>query len=411
MTHELNFASFLGNKGLEAQESTDTQETETSTVVDSEVSSGTDAATVESSQEQVASSTAVTPVSLAALLEKKGLQIEGGDSEELYERVISRALDGSRAMSEVARLQAELESLRAAAQQTYPTAPQPNTATPVSQTTESTSASTPQAQQVNKLFRELQKYDSLLENYVERDDSGYAKPVAMYGQLSIDAARQINEYERASREQADRILRNPLSIVEDSKDMITKIAEERAKQIVEERISAMMTEQERAAREWAAANEQKSAEQQNYEWHEANKAKLFHLDANGDPKRDFLGGDGPAWTTTGQKFLQKLTELRNTAPGVPDLVLRNLAVEYATAGQSAQQTAAAPAAPVQQAAQPVMTQAQQRNLLANNRQSIPNSNTPTANVHQVLASPPRLRLAEMAQLDPANAERISGWRR
>jgi hypothetical protein len=406
MTHELNFASFLGNKGQEQQASSDTQEIEASSVVDNEVT-GTEATTEDSSQEQEVPSTAA-PVSLAALLEKKGVQIEGGDSEELYENVISRALAGSKAMSEVARLQAELESLRAAAQQTTPTAPQQTAATPVSQATEGNPVS---EQTAAKLFRELQKYDPLLENYVERDESGYAKPVAMYGQMSIDAARQINDYERASREQADRILRNPLAIVEDSRDMITKIAEERAKQIVESRISAIMQEQERAAREYAAANEQKSLQQQEFEWHESNKAKLFHLDANGEPKRDFLGGDGPAWTSTGQKFLQKLTELRNTAPGVPDLVLRNLAIEFASAGQSPAQPQqqAQPAAPPAQ--QPVLTQAQQRNLLANNRQAIPNSNTPTANVHQVMSSPPRLRLAEMAQLDPANAERISGWRR
>lgn len=409
-SNELSFASFLSGNKQETTDTPVTNETIESSVVESQEASGTEATTQIENQEQVTPSTAAASVSLAALLEAKGVQVEGGDSEELYESVVSRALAGSQAMSELARLREELEALRATSQQTSSTAPQNTTATPVSQPSSEIETA---AQQHARLFRELQKYDPLLENYVERDETGYAKPVASYGQLSIDAARQINEYQQASREQADRILRNPLSIVEDSRDMITKIAEERAQRIIDERLAAMRSEQERAAQEQAAAAQQKSLEQQQYEWHEANKAKIFHLGPDGEPKQDFLGGGGLAMTSTGQRFMMKLSQLREQIPGAPELTLRNLAIEFATAGQQSPAPAApiAPAPVAPEAPAPVLTQSQQRqNLLAQNRQSIPNSNTPTATVREVMQSVPRLRLAEMAQLDPANAERISGWR-
>lgn len=409
MSEFRSFASFLGNNTEAASAAPETiEQTETTTAVTQDAA-GTEATAEVATQEQVTPSTAAASVSLAALLEKRGVQIEGGDSEELYESVVSRALAGSQAMSEVARLREELESLRATAQQSTPSAPQ-QTATHVSQPTEGTAV----AQQQARLFRELQKYDPLLETYVERDESGYAKPVAAYGQLSIDAARQINDYQRASREQADMILRNPLAIVEDSRDVIAKIAEERARQIAEEQIGAIRNEIKQEALESAAAVERKTAVQQEYEWHEANKAKLFHLDANGEPKKDFLGSDSPAWTSTGRLFLQKLGELRNQLKGAPEMTLRNLAIELATVGQAPATNSVTPAPVAQSAAAtapaPVLTQSQQRTLLAQNRQTIPNSNTPVADVRQIMKSAPRLELSSMARLDPNNAERISGWR-
>lgn len=408
MPQELSFASFLNGGKQEPTETPVQNETIETPVVESQEASGTEATTQVENQEQVAPSTAAAPVSLAALLEAKGVQVEGGDSEELYESVVSRALAGSQALSELARLREEMEALRAASQQTS-TAPQNTTATPLSQTN---SESETVAQQHARLFRELQKPDPLLENYVERDESGRARPVAAYGQTSIDAARQINEFEQASREQADKILRNPLSIVEDSRDMITKIAEERAQRIIDEKLAAMRAEQEKAAQEWAVVEQQKSYEQQQYEWHEANKAKLFHLGPDGEPKKDVFGSGGLAMTSTGQRFMMKLNQLREQLPGAPELTIRNLALEFATAGQQQ----AAPAAPVTpvvpEAPVPVLTQSQQRqNLLAQNRQTIPNSNTTPADVRQVAASMPQLRLAQMAVSDPANAERVSGWRR
>ncbi len=408
--NELTFASFLQGEQATTNESTETQ-TET-TPVESQEATGTEATTeVVESQEQVAPSTAAAPsVSLAALLEKKGVQVEGGDSEELYESVISRALAGSQALSEVQRLRDELESLRAATQLNTSTAPNTQQATPVSQ--QSTPEGETAAQQRSRMFRELQQYDRLLERYVERDENGIAVPVAAYGQVSIDAARQINDYERASREQADLLLRNPLAIFKDAEDDIKRIAEERAKAIVAEQIAAIRAEQEQVAKAQEAAQLQKSLQQQENEWHESNKALLFHLDQNGNPKDDFFGSGGPAWTAAGKKFIQKLAELREQIPGAPDLTLRNIALDFArSAVPTTQAHQAAPATQTQAAPESVLTQAQKKqNLLANNRQSVPNSNTPVANVHQAMAGTRVLRFAEMVRQHPENAERISGWR-
>lgn len=414
--NELTFASFLRG-GNEPTGSTETQATETQPttepVVTQEATSGTEATTeVVENQEQVAPSTAAAPgVSLAALLEKKGVHVEGGDSEELYESLISRALAESQATSELQRLRNEVEALRAAAtQQNTSTAPSTQ-ATSVSQTSNSEGESA--AQQRARMFRELQQYDRLLENYVERDENGFAKPVAAYGQTSIDAARQINEYERASREQADLLLRNPLAIVKDAEEDIARIAEARARAIVEERIAAIQAEQDRRAKEQEAFQSQKSLQQQEAEWHEANKALLFHLDANGNPKSDFLGGNEPAWTTAGRKFMAKLAELREQIPGAPELTLRNIALEVAGASspQASQATQAATQTNQPAAPEPILTQAQKKqNLLANNRQTVPNQNTPVADVHQVMAGSKVLRFADMARHHPENAERVSGWR-
>jgi hypothetical protein len=336
------------------------------------------------------------------ILRQKGIDVgDESDPAELYESVISRALAGSQAMSEVMRLREELESLRASQSQ-------PNSVAAPQQQAQQPSEPESVAQQVARRFRELQKYDPLLENYVERDDSGYVKPIASFGQVSIDAARTINEYEKSSREQADLLLRNPLAVVEDSQDIIAKIAEERAKQIIEARFAELEARKEEETRSLSEQQQIQQQRQQLTEWHERNKSQLFHLDANGEPKQDFFGSGDVAWTKTGTVFREKLNQLRSQLPDAPELTLRQLALDFASFAAPASQ--AAPAAQEAEKPAPAMTQAQQRRLLADSRQPIPNQNAAVASTEQIAKAMPSLRFSDMAQLIPENAERMSGWR-
>ena len=170
----------------------------------------------------------------------------------------------------------------------------------------------------------------------------------------------------------------------------------------------MKREQEEFAQKRAAEEQIKSVQQQEYEWHEANKAKLFHLDAKGEPKMDVFGSGGFAMTSTGQRFLLELNTLRQQLPNSPELALRDLALKIATAAAPA--TAPAQAAAPETPAAP-LTQAQQRKqLLADTRQTIPNQNQTPATPAQAVASSSRLRLIDMARQNPELAERMSGWR-
>jgi hypothetical protein len=339
------------------------------------------------------------------VLKSKGFPVEdNSDPAELYEHVISRAVSGSQAMLEAANLRRELEALRAsqASPQQTATAP-PQTEQP--QGTENAS------QQIARRFRELQKYDPLLENYVERDDSGYVKPIASFGQVSIDAARAINDFERSSREQADLLLRNPMAVVEDSRDIIAKIAEEKARELVEQRFSEMQAKAEQEQRAFTQQEVERQSKTALTQWHEQHKSSLFHLDERGEPRPDFFGSGDVAWTKTGQAFREKLNQLRLQLPDAPEITLRQLAYEFASVGSQASPAAMQQEAPpIAPPAEPPVTQAQQRRLLADSRQPIPNQNTAPADVGQIAKTFPTLRLANMVRMNPENAERVSGWR-
>lgn len=394
------FASFLADS-LNSAASAAPESVETV----QEVPSGTEAASQPTeSQEQVATSTEshVDDGFVKYLRNDVGMEVdESVDPRELYQKFVEQASSGLQAAAEAQRLRAELENLRnsqqaqAAPQQTQQeTIVQPET----------------QAEQRARMFRELQRYDASLEQFVERDDLGRAKPVAAYGQAGIDAANKINDYERASREQAELLLRNPNAIINDNLDIIEKLAQEQARKIVQESLEA-----ERQAREAEARQRQEQEQQSQYQnslqsWHEQNKAKLFKLNAEGEAAFDPILGRYVT-TPTGRVFTEKLNALRNSLPNTDELTIRNLALEFATAIAAPQQTtaSAAPAAPMAPA--PVLTPAEQRRAtLADSRQVVPHQNTPQADVSQAVRGTP-LRLADMAHRVPEAAERIASWGR
>lgn len=400
MSEEMKpFASFLAD----ATNTVATEQPTGSVESVQEVPSGTEAASQPiESQEQVATSneSRVDPF-VDYLRTQAGLEIEPDvDPRELYQKFVESATSGVQATAEVQRLRSELESLRASQQQA-PAAPS---------TQETVAQPETHAEQRARLFRELQRYDQALEVYVERDELGRAKPIASYGQAGIEAANKINEYEQASRQQAELLLRNPNAIIDDNRDVIEKMIEERARQIIDSSLAA-----ERQQRELAAQQEQETAKQNSYQtalsnWHEENKAKLLRLNAVGEPALDPLKS-GYVWTPTGKVFREKLETLRQSLPNTDELTLRNLALEFASAiaGQSTQTPAppVAPAAPVA----PALTPAEQRKAtLAESRQVVPQQNTPQADVQQAVRGAP-LRLADMTYRNPETSERIASWGR
>jgi hypothetical protein len=324
------------------------------------------------------------------------------DPDEIYEKMITRATLGARAQQENERLKRELESLRSSAApqvqafQQAPAQPPPPQNTPEAP-----------AQVRQRVFRELQKYDPNLELYIERDENGYAKPRADFGQSGVDAARTINDYERASRQQAEMLIRDPHAIIRDNEDKLEELVERRAKAIVSEELRSLREEQESAAKEWQVKAAERAAVEEENAWHEQNKAKLFRLTPSGEVATDVLSEDGsPAFTSMGRTFISKLDQLRQQLPMVGDLTRRSMALEFAELkhAQNAQPLSQ-PAAPA-----PAPTPAQQKRTLAGAVAQIPNQNIPQASVHDAVAGKTTLRLADMVFANPQNAERVSAWR-
>lgn len=324
------------------------------------------------------------------------------DPDEIYEKMITRATLGARAQQENERLKRELESLRssAAPQAQFQQPAQPLVQPPV-QTPEAP------AQVRQRVFRELQKYDPNIELYVQRDENGYAKPRADFGQSGVDAAQTINDYERASRHQAEMLIRDPHAIIRDHEDKLEELVERRAKAIVSEEFRALREEQEKSAMEWQQKDAERNAAEQENAWHEQNKSKLFRLTPNGEVATDVLSEDGsPAFTGMGRTFISKLDQLRQQLPMVNDLTRRSMALEFAELkhAQNAQPLSQ-PAAPA-----PTPTPAQQKRTLGGAMAQIPNQNIPQASVHDAVAGKTTLRLADMVLANPQNAERVAAWR-
>jgi hypothetical protein len=325
------------------------------------------------------------------------------DPDELYEKMITRATLGARAQQENERLKQELESLRSSAVPQAQPQPAPTPAQP-------TPVETPaQAQARQRVFRELQKYDPAIEIYVERDEHGYAKPKADFGQAAIDAARAINDYDRATRQQAEMIINNPHAIFKDNEDVLQEMVARQAKAIVEGELKALREEQQRAVAEQQQRAEAQARQDEENSWHEQNKAKIFRLNPQGEIAIDALSetGSDPAFTSMGRTFMSKLNTLRQQLPLVDDLTRRSMALEYAELKHSSQQVAASQpsASPA-----PVQTPAQQKRTLGGHVAQIPNQNIPQASVHDAVAGKATLRLADMVLANPANSERVSAWR-
>jgi len=378
---DLRFADFLSNNTPVEETATDSQ---------SLVNSEQPEQVIETAVEQATPSTPVMPT-FEERMRAKGLVVpEDIDSVHLYDQALDRIAAGTQAMQEAATLRAELEKLKSqpAAAPVAPAAQAPQAAESV---------------HAERMFMELKEYDQALTRYVERDESGQAVPKAAYGQMAVDAAKSINDYEQAERRQAQLLLRNPHLLIKDNMSELERLAEQKAQAIVEQRLSAWQEEQTRLQE---TALQQTATERERAEFaafHESNKAELFQLGSDGEPLRMPFDQDQYSPTPTGRYFMQRLNELRSEMPGVPQIKLLHLAAREAKL--------AVP--PVQKpAVVDTSTPAERRQSFVEKRNDaavLPHQNTPPASGAERVSGAPRLKFADMLRSMPEAQDVISGW--
>jgi hypothetical protein len=375
---EMRFKDFLSNQDPVETEQLEIQEVESQEVV------------AEVEQEEAPSH--VVP-SLESRMRAKGFVVPDDiDPEDFYDQAIDRIAAGTQAMQEAQQLRAELERLKATpASPAAPAAQAPSV------------PESPDVTHAERMFMELKEYDPALASYVDRDENGQAVPKAAYGSMAVDAAKAINDYEKAERLQAKRLLLNPHMLIKDSMSEFERLAEEKAQAIVEKRFSAWQEEQQRVQSEAAQLSQQERESQALNEFHENNKGKLFQLDATGNPLRMPFDQDQYSTTPTGRYFMQRYNELQSEMQGVPRLTLLNLAMREAEL--------AVP--PVQkQAVVETATPAEKRQRFVEQRNDaaiLPHQNTPPASGAERVNGAPRLRFSEMLRSIPENQDTLSSW--
>lgn len=337
------------------------------------------------------------------VLRQRGAKLDDElDPQALYETAADRIMAATQTAQENERLRAELESLRSGQQPAAAPQPQPTPQEAPQQLEPET-----QAEARARRFRELHRPDPTLNNYVDRNEQGLAVPKEGYGTMAVDAARQINDYERATQEQADLILQNPALIIDDNMDRIEQIALEKATAIAEAKLNAFQTQYEQQSQQQAEAARKAEEQKRISEWQESHKDKLFRVNPQtGELLQDVFGSGELVTTETGKQFFQNLESLRYELPeSTPELKLYDLAWKLSSAAEP--QTA--PTQPAATQAPEVLTQAEQKQRLAERRSPVPNQNTPVATEPPAHESRRPLRFAELASRLPENAERIASW--
>ena len=347
----------------------------------------------EAAQEQVETPSGISDA-FAAYLQSKGLDVGDTDPVSLHESAYERIVAGTQALS-------ELETLRARLAQLEQSQAAPQYSQQASQTSLPPPAAVAEAVKATeqRIFQELKRYDSSLEQYITRDGNGQAVAKAEWGREAIDAANAINAYDRMEREQAARLLQNPNLLFQDNKSEFERIAEEKALKTVRAELEAWKAEQAKSTQEQAAAQVASEYERRANEWHMANKASLFKLGPDGEPMGEMFDKSKPATTPLGKAFFQEYHALQAEMTGVSNLVLMSKALQYAKL--AVPQAAPKPVPPAQQRAA----------LFAQQRASVPNQSVTPASASELEAErPSRLRFADMARFNPDNAEVISGWK-
>ena len=401
MSEELRFSDYMSAAANDSQESV-TEDAAVDTTTEPTISEPTQE-TVEHTEDNSAADVEPSspvqeqePVNFEDVMRSHGLEApEGIDRRQLYESALQRINEGTLAMQQAAELKAELERLKS--QAVAPSAaPQQS---PQQATVEVEPAPNESAQEFGeRLFKELKHYDNSLLQYVERDENtGRYRPRAEYGSTAVEAAQTINAYNEAEQRQAEMLLRNPSLLVKDHMGEFERMAEKKAEAIVEARLQKMQEEQQRQTEEQRQQMEAQEQQRQLSEWHESNKAKLFHLGENGEPLKSVFGDNDFSKTQVGTYFLKTLSELRSEFPGASELALRNRALREAELA-------------VPQS-QPKPAQAQQapQKFVEQRGQAAPNQSVPPASGNELLKSEGKLQFASLARAIPENQERMTSW--
>lgn len=334
-------------------------------------------------------------------LKNKGFEVADDiDREDFFRQSVEAIQQGAEAQEERASLAKRIEELEAALQRasTQPPAP-PVPPAPTAQQPEV--AETPK-QTRERLFKTLSDYDSNLDIYVTRDERGRAIPRPEYGTHAIEAAMKINSHEAEARRQAELLVANPHLIVEDHKSDFEKLAEEKARAIVEERMSQWQKQQEEQQNQLAQQQAERARQAAEREWYETNKSKIFHLGPDGEPKTSPFDRKQFSYTPVGVKFQETLQSLYNDPDlnSVSDLKLREIALRQAELSTPKPDP------------EPSKTEAQKRQeKFVQKRQAVPNDNYEPANASQLASAAPGglSKFADMVRSDPDNQEIVQGW--
>ncbi len=376
----------------------DTQPSEVEPVVEQTVSESTEVASdivspVISSEPADVEPLAEQPSTqlFSAQMRSRGYDVpDDTDEVALIDSALERISASAAAFSRLQQLEAELAALK--------NAPPPAAPSPIVAAAPPPPEPPAVQPEQHRHFRELQRYEATLEQFVTRDGQGNAVPKTEYGIPAIEAANKINEYERMERDQAARILQNPYLITDglEQKFLTKAEAEAQMRAIVQEQVRLDREEQARRAQEMTVAQQAAEQERKALEWHEANKGKLFKLAANGEPMKMPFDDSQFMFTPMGVKFREKLSTLQSRYPGASRIDLMNDALEYASL-----------AAP--QPAAPVATPAQQRQMFSTQR--TPHSNPPAATVSELSSTGQKLGFAALARANPETAEIIANWQK
>lgn len=349
------------------------------------------------SQEPVAPS-AEERLTFEGYLRNNSFEIDDDvDPEDLYQRTVAEIQFAAQSRDEIARLKEQLAQAQQLASQPAPSVSpaSPATPAPVDPQPEAPAAPT-------TVFQELQDYDPSLRNYVEIDERGRAIPKTEYGQAAVEAASQINAYETAAARQAELLMKNPSALIQDHMGQIERIAEEKARALLEERFSSYQEEQNKQLEE-----QRKQAAQAEYDskvnaWHESHKAKVFKIGPDGEPRVDPFDPNAYAFTPLGKVFQAEYAELAQRYSSLDRLDLMQLAMDRA-------ELKAPAAEPVQ--TQTPQTQLQQKQQFVEQRQTqtVPNQSHTPAPIEEVAQAFPNLSFADMIRSDPENQDTISRW--
>ena len=396
--NELRFANFLSSETPEPETQPEVDEAGAE-ATDGVLEHGDTAAETEDAGSEATEQAAPEPeerVTFESRGRARGYELPGElDTADLYDQAWERIAAGTQAIQERDALRAELERLKSQQppSQYVPAAPtaQPEAAAP--------EAETP-AEQVQRLFRELQEYDPSLNQYVTREN-GQVVPRPEYGQTAIDAAKAIAAYERAEQEQARLLLHNPSLLIKEHLSDLEKMAEAKAQAVFEKKMGAWQEEQQKQREEHERASQERDAQARFDQWHESNKAKLFALAPNGDPMRSPFDGNETVKTPIGKYFMSRLPELERQLPGVDRLAIFDIALREA-------ELAVPKASPQQE----MLTPAEKAKKFAQQRTApsqVPNQNVPPATSHEIMSERPVLKFADMLRSIPENQEVMSNW--
>jgi hypothetical protein len=400
---EMAKEAFASSESQASQSTQDVQETTQVTTPEAQATEGQDSHNTEDVASTAAPVESKQSVDFLKWMADKGYDVDGVDPEEMYLQVESIIRESVQTKSELEKLREQLQS--------RPQAPEQTLASVEAQAREE------QRQEQQRRLQKLQVPDQKLYSLVEKEGAYYI-PKAAYGQEAVRAAEQINHYHEEKLRRADNLLVDPLEFL--GEDLDARI-EARAQSLIEKQWEQFQEKQRQEREKAEQENRMRTVQERKQGFYEKYKGNIFHLDTNGEPRRQVVG-DGYAISSSGDKFFQELNRLQTRYPGADEVTLMEDAMENVLRLQSVaevrQPVAQAPvvqpqvmqpqiAAPQTMQQQMVNPQVVRQQYSAQNRthvNQVPSQGTRVADLENRPANSRPMRFRDMIYADPANAD-------